>query len=419
MLRAYLPKKITPRTLLIILMPSLVLQGIIAYVFLERYRDHITQRLSRITAGEIAFIAHSPHTQEKILEQTLEQTLSVDIVFRPSGTLPGSVMQKNTLLYKTLHKELSQHLTLPFRIDTTDHGRTVVVHVQRRDGLLSISLPLWRTYATRGYIFLVWSTCAAALLIALMLFLLKNQIRPVRALCSAMDAFGRGRDVPNFVPRGSLEVRRAGLAFLRMKTRLQRAVEQRTLMLAGVSHDMRTLLTRFQLQLSLLPQTKKTKALKKDTFEMERILNAYLDFAQTHEQEDIRQVSLKNFLKEISADIPLDVPQKLTVSVRPNSFRRAIRNLITNALTHAKTVRIKAQNTPEDVEIFIEDDGPGIPEPARDSVFRPFYQLENNTPGRGLGLAIARDIVQAHGGTITLTDSTLGGLCVHLRLPAS
>ena len=424
MLRAYLPKKLAARTLLIILAPSLILQGIIAYAFFERHHTRVTQRLSSITADEVALISHIYRTHAQIIENSLH----LQIHFTPSGTLPqtSSAQRENSLLYRTLHEELRSALTHPFRIDMAPGGRSVVIHIQYPDGLLSVEVPLWRTYATRSHVFLALSGSAAFLLITLMILLIRNQLRSIRTLSRTMEAFGHGHETSQFVPRGPLEVRRAGRAFLSMKTRLQRAIQQRTFMLAGVSHDMRTLLTRFQLQLSLLPETKETKALQEDTQEMERILNAYLDFAQTDEQEDSQRIALLDMLQEIlPADraVTLDIPQEFTLSVRPNSFKRCLRNLLTNALTYAKTVQVRARRTLEEVEIFIEDDGPGIPREAREAVFRPFYRLDAaralKTSGRGLGLAIARDVVQAHGGTITLKQSFLGGLCVHLRFPAS
>ena len=279
------------------------------------------------------------------------------------------------------------------------------------------------------HIFIVWMVVSATVLLIVAILFLRNQIRPILSLADAADLFGRGRPAPmDFKVRGAREVRLAAQAFLDMRERIERHVEQRTIMLAGVSHDLRTILTRFRLQLAMMrgPQI---EALKRDVDEMQQMLEDYLAFAKGDSGEDAKRISVREVLEEVqmAAEAPgktiqLDVRQDpFTVALKRNAFKRAITNLVTNATRYADRVSIRALKSRGWLTVVVEDNGPGIPADKREDVFRPFHSLDaarnQNKKSTGLGLAITRDIVRSHGGEITLDQSMLGGLRAVIRIP--
>jgi two-component system osmolarity sensor histidine kinase EnvZ len=260
---------------------------------------------------------------------------------------------------------------------------------------------------------------------------LRNQIRPVLDLTDAAESFGKGRPTPpNFKPRGAEEVRRAGIAFIQMRERIERQIEQRTQMLAGISHDLRTILTRFRLQLAVAgSKSSDLDALNKDIDDMQSMLEAYMSFARGEAAEDTGSFDLTAYLEKLATEARLR-KRKLTtrltgepeVLVRPNAFARLLSNLVSNAFRHAKNIKVAATHTRGFLTVIIDDDGPGIPVAQREEVFKPFVRLDTarnqDSGGTGLGLSIARDIARSHGGDITLDDSPLGGLRAIVRVPA-
>jgi two-component system osmolarity sensor histidine kinase EnvZ len=265
------------------------------------------------------------------------------------------------------------------------------------------------------------------LLIVAIIFL-RNQIKPILRLADAAESFGKGREVPNFRPRGAREVRRAAAAFIEMKTRIERAMEQRTAMLAGVSHDLRTVLTRFKLELALIKESPEVDAMKKDIDEMARMLEAYLAFARGDSGEIAAPTDMAEFLEELRLDaerhghttsVVFHGPP--IVTVRPAAFRRCLGNLVSNAARFAPSISITGHRDHRYLTVTVDDDGPGIPSGMREEVFKPFLRLDDarnqDEGGTGLGLAIARDIARSHGGDITLGDSPLGGLRATVRVP--
>jgi two-component system osmolarity sensor histidine kinase EnvZ len=268
---------------------------------------------------------------------------------------------------------------------------------------------------------------STVLLIVAIIFL-RNQIKPILRLADAAESFGKGREVPNFRPRGAREVRRAAAAFIEMKTRIERAMEQRTAMLAGVSHDLRTILTRFKLELALIDGSPEVDAMKKDIDEMARMLEAYLAFARGDSGETSAPTDMAEFLEELRLDAERHGHKATVVfhgppivTVRPAAFKRCLANLVSNAARHAPSIAITGHRDHRYLTVAVDDDGPGIPPGLREEVFKPFLRLDDarnqDEGGTGLGLAIARDIARSHGGDITLGDSPLGGLRATVRVP--
>jgi two-component system osmolarity sensor histidine kinase EnvZ len=300
------------------------------------------------------------------------------------------------------------------------------------DGVLHMVVPRDRVTVSSPDIFIVWMVGSALILTAVAVLFLRNQVRPIERLARASDAFGKGRSVPDFKPYGATEVRRAAQAFLTMRERIERHVTQRTEMLAGVSHDLRTPLTRIKLTLALMSENEDVRALKTDVAEMERMLDEYLDFARGEGGEKAESGDLGAIVRDAAsaaararpagpAQLTLDVPAGLVLTVKSNALKRCVTNLIDNALKYGKTVNVSLQRDERLVQIVVDDDGPGIPEARREEAFRPFHRLDEGrnlqSGGVGLGLAIARDIARAHGGDLVLDTSPRGGLRAVVRLP--
>jgi two-component system osmolarity sensor histidine kinase EnvZ len=305
----------------------------------------------------------------------------------------------------------------------------VEIRVQLEDAILRIFAPRGRAYASNSHIFLVWMVSTSVVLIAIALLFLRNQIKPILTLAKAAEQFGKGRPVSSFRPRGAREVRKAAQAFIDMRERIERQIEQRTTMLSGVSHDLRTILTRFKLELALLGDSPETEALRADVDEMTHMLEDYLAFAQGDAGEASKLVDIPVMLDEIAdtarrggSAVETQFEGEPEALVRALGFRRCISNLVSNAAKHASRIRLGGRHVGGWLAITVDDNGPGIPPEEREAVFRPFYRLDTarnvDIAGSGLGLAISRDIAMSHGGDVTLTDSPLGGLRATLMIPA-
>jgi two-component system, OmpR family, osmolarity sensor histidine kinase EnvZ len=318
---------------------------------------------------------------------------------------------------------------LTYWIDTVGSSGHIEIRIKLDGAVMRVLAPRAQLIPSNTHIFLVWMVASATFLLIVAILFLRNQIRPILALADAADRFGRGRaGPPDFKIRGAREVRLAAQAFLDMRDRIERHVEQRTIMLAGVSHDLRTILTRFRLQLAMM-RAPQIEALKRDVDEMQQMLEDYLAFAKGDAGEKTRRVNVGRVLEEIQAGaeapdktVKLDVRQDpLIVALRRNAFKRAILNLVTNASRYGDKIAIRALRSRGWLTVMVEDNGPGIPADKREDVFRPFHSLDGarnqNKKSSGLGLAIARDIVRGHGGEITLGESVLGGLKAVIRIP--
>jgi two-component system osmolarity sensor histidine kinase EnvZ len=315
----------------------------------------------------------------------------------------------------------------PFSVDWASDPVSVLIRVQLPDSVLDVQAPRKRLYTGTIYLFFIWLVGSAVLLFSIAALFMRNQVRAIRRLAVAAEAFGMGRDIGPIKPEGATEVRQAGVAFNRMQERIRRFLQQRTEMLAGVSHDLRTPLTRLRLALAMLPEREELGEeiadMTADVEEMERMIGGYLSFARGEGAEQASAVDLAHLLEDVAAGarrtgaaVTLEVPAALSLRLRPDAVRRAITNLVDNACRHARHVALGAARFgPRTVQVTVDDDGPGIPPDRREGAFRPF---ESGTGGgMGLGLTIARDIVRAHGGEITLEDSPLGGLRARVTLP--
>jgi two-component system osmolarity sensor histidine kinase EnvZ len=327
-----------------------------------------------------------------------------------------------------LSDEIRKQIGLPFWIDTVGRSNIVEIRVKLDDTVMRVFARRADVYDPNSWIFLVWMVATSFVVLAIAIAFLRNQIRPIVRLADAAEAFGKGREAPNFRPRGAREVRRAAAAFLEMKARIERAIEQRTTMLAGVSHDLRTILTRFKLELALLGDGPEIDAIKKDIDEMAAMLEAYLAFARGDMGEQPAPTDIGALLDELRADserhghkASVTFHGQPEVTVRPAAFKRCIANLVGNAARFGSAVAINGHRDHRWLTVTVDDDGPGIPPQMREDVFKPFLRLDDarnqDEGGTGLGLAIARDIARSHGGDITLGDSPLGGLRAAVRVP--
>ena len=430
-----MPKGLYARALIIIIAPMVLLQSVVTFVFLERHWQTVTHRLSTVTVQNIALLIDMheefPKPQNSDTLTTLaEKNLSLRIRFAPGDELPEARTKPFfDLLDSTLSDELERQIGRPFWIDTVGRSDFVDIRVKLDEGVMRVLARRSQTYASNSHIFLVWMLGTSLVLLTVAILFLRNQIKPILRLAQAAESFGKGRPPPSdFRPRGAREVRQAAHAFIEMRDRIERHVEQRTVMLAGVSHDLRTILTRFKLQLALFEENSEIDAMRADVDEMQAMLEDYMAFAKGDSGETIDRVDIGEILSEVKAQahgdkaIKIAVKGKpLVVSVRRHAFKRAIANLVNNAARFADHVNVSAAKRNGSLTIEVDDDGPGIPEAEREQVFRPFYRLDDarnqDSGSTGLGLAIAQDIARIHGGSITLSQSRLGGLKAVLKVP--
>lgn len=429
-----LPRSLFGRWLVLLVAPIVVLQALLTYIFYERHWDSVTRRLGLAVAGEIAVLIdtrenHADPATLTDLMQRMNFALELTAAFIPGADFPPGIPapRRYSILDRMLLQALSERVQMPYHIDTQRNDRTIVIYVKLPDALLRVTLPESRVFSTSTYAFVIWMAAASVVLLGIAVLFLRNQIKPIRRLAEAADAFGKGREITEFRPAGAEEVRAAARAFLAMRDRIRRHIRERTDMLAGVSHDLRTPLTRMKLQLSMMSGDAEIDELKRDVEEMEKMVGAYLAFARGQSEQPAEPTDLGNLITELADDVrrrgrelQIDIPQGLTLPLRRLSFKRALSNLVENGLRFGRQVRLAVTRHPNRVEISIEDDGPGLPERERHKVFRPFYRLDQSRHGSGnvgLGLTIARDAVLAHGGEIILGQSPLGGLMVTIRLP--
>lgn len=434
-LKRAMPRGLYGRSLIIIVAPMVLLQVVVTYVFLERHWQMVTERLSSAVVSDIALLVeasttfHEDEAGAPQLTALAWEQLEISVSFRPGEKLPTEMLNNRfSLLDQSLRQQLEKRIGRPYWIDTVSYPEYVDIRIQLPDGVVRV-LPLRsRVYATNTHIFIVWMVGASLLLIAIAILFLRNQIRPIERLALAAESFGKGRDVTAFKPSGAQEVRRAAAAFLDMRERIKRQIEQRTAMLAGVSHDLRTPLTRFKLQLAMMGDAPEIEELKTDVRDMEHMLEDYLAFARGEEGEAAQLTNISDLIGQVRFDaerhgnrIALETGPAVQLPVRPIMFKRCLTNLVDNATKYASTVRLTLTADAKTVTILVDDDGEGIPEDQLEEVFRPFLRLDTarnlNTAGTGLGLAIARDIAHSHGGEIRLSKSPLGGLRAEITLP--
>ncbi|MDA9525386.1 ATPase [Bradyrhizobium sp. CCBAU 11434] len=431
--KGWMPTGLYARALLIMIVPMVILQTVVAFVFMERHWNTVTRRLSAAVVQDIAALidVYKSYPQDKDRAQlkSIGQRLQLVVDFLPPGDMPPPGPKPFfSLLDQTLSVQLGQKIGRSFWIDTVGRSNLVEIRIQLDDAVMRVFAQRSAAYASNSEIFLFWMVGTSSILLIVSVLFLRNQIKPILRLADAAESFGKGRDAPNFRPRGAREVRRAAGAFLEMKSRIERAMEQRTAMLAGVSHDLRTILTRFKLELELIGDSPELEGMRRDVDEMSMMLEDYLAFARGDSGEQSQPTDMAQALEELRSDAErhghtatVTFTGLPVVTVKPASFKRCLANLVTNAARYGKAIAISGQRDHRYLTVTVDDDGPGIPTHLREEVFKPFLRLDNarnqDEGGTGLGLAIARDIARSHGGDITLGDSPMGGLRASVRIP--
>ena len=430
--KKYLPKSLFGRALLIIMLPIAIMQMAVAYFFFNAHWDQVTANLSDSVAADVSVAVQLYKQNPTVnrverLDEMLSPKMELSVALEEGDALPVTTRDSFfSNLDKTLRRSLRNSLTDEFWFDTTRYPNHIDIRVAVDEGVLRFIAARERVFAPTGFVFIFWLITATVLLSLVSIVFIRNQAKPITELAAAADAFGKGQDISNFKPSGASEVRLAGQSFLKMRGRIGRHIEQRTTMLAGVSHDLRTPLTRLKLHLAMQDESEDNEAARQDIIDMESMLGGYLDFARGLEGEGTQPVDMNDFLSAIILKCPdprpsLLVTKEISAHIRPQALERAVMNLITNAQKYAKECRITLTENGKNIFVAVEDDGPGIPEGKRLEAFKAFQRLDTarnqNIEGVGLGLSIARDIVQIHGGALRLDNSDMGGLKALIRLP--
>jgi two-component system osmolarity sensor histidine kinase EnvZ len=432
-IKALLPRTMFGRSLLIVITPLVLLQAIAAWIFYDRHWTAVSWRLASGVAGEVALVidtlplALSPAAAARLLDRAAAATELRFTVIR-AARLSAPRLAAGTLVEQQLKDALRGRVAFPYRVEAFDDLLGARIEVQLPQGVLRADVPHDRLYSPTTYIFVMWMVGSSLVLLAVASVFLRNQVKSLRRLAAAADSFGKGRPVPFFKVEGAVEIRQAAVAFLRMRERIQRQIRQRTQMLAGVSHDLRTPLTRMKLALELLDGDPAVEELRSDVVEMEHMVHGYLDFVRGEGTEAPIETDIALLLEDIAAAVrregrplTLATPAECVISVRPNALRRCLGNLLANAHRYGNHVWLTGLAVGEGVEIVVDDDGPGIPPDDRERVFRAFARLDPSrnpsTGGVGLGLTIARDVARGHGGDLSLETAPQGGLRARLHLP--
>ena len=432
-IKHFLPRTLFGRTLLIIITPFLLMQVIATYYFYDQHWKKVTRRLANGVSGEIAYVIEELEQRElesQAIFAEAARTMGLVITFHEDAVLPDQPsISGNVILETQLREALKRSIEQPFIFDPEVTRDFALIQVQMDGGVLHTRVPRRRLFSSTSQVFVVWMMGSGLILFALALLFMRKQIGPILRLAAAADGFGKGRDVPSFRPEGALEVRQAAAAFLVMRERIQRQITQRTEMLAGVSHDLRTPLTRIKLQLAMLGDGPEIEDLKGDVADMETMIDGYLAFARGEGDEHAAPTDLSALLHEVVASVRREgaeveevIDGGLQLALRPQAMKRCLANLLSNAARHASRIWVTAgASGPRFVEIVVDDDGPGIPEEHLSDVFKPFFRIDpsrnQQTGGTGLGLTIARDVVRGHGGELRLSRAPQGGLRCQVRLP--
>lgn len=428
-IKAYLPKSMFGRSLLILVVPLVLIETISVYIFFDNHWESVTKALANNIAGEVATVIalYEAKPEESEFFKVLAGThLKLRTHFIPDKILTTSTLEEGK--DSALDSALSSRIFKPYTFTITP--KDILVTAEVEDGLLQFTTPSKRLQGKSFFLFILWVAGTSALFLCVAVIFMHNQVKPLRRLAIAADRFGKGRSFPYFKPEGSTEIRKVAQAFLNMKERLLRQLTQRTEMLAGVSHDLRTPLTRMRLQLAMMPNSSETEGLQKDVEEMGKMLEGYLTFARGEGLEEACDTDIHELILDATQGrmqpesiIHFTSEEALPkLCVKPQALKRCLMNLINNATRYGHEVWVNTSTTPEALIICVEDDGPGIPEDKYTDVFQPFFRLDASrnmaTGGVGLGLSIARDIAHTHGGEITLSRSGAhGGLAASLVLP--
>lgn len=433
LLKRFAPRTLIGRSVTILVTPMIVVQVVATWAFYDRHWDIVTKRLVSTVAGDIAMVIDGmeafPGEDNRVAVLRVSETAGLRSSFAAGASLPGEApVIGSGILDRRLSRALTRKLGRPYHMETRGYGDWIRIKVQLTDGLLDVFVKKRRLFDETTYLFLAWLIGTSLGMIGIAVIFMRNQVRPIRRLAVAVDEFGKGRDVPDLVPSGAAEIRTLTTAFNITRARIRRMIAQRTEMLAGVSHDLRTPLTRLKLHLAILGEDRRIADLKSDVGEMESLVEEYLAFAAGEGTEAVVDADVAPILDEVisgarrdGVDVDFRAQAGLVVPIRPNAFRRCLTNVVSNAVRHAEHVSVRARRTRDTIEIIVDDDGPGIPETAREDVFKPFYRVDDSrnpaTGGTGLGLAIARDVIRGHGGDIRIETAPAGGVRARLRMP--
>ena len=435
-LKRLMPRRLFSRSLMIIVIPMLLLQTVVTIVFFDRHYRITTAIMTLGVVNDVAYMVMLENSQKPGAERDRQRQVAAGLFgysaeFMPGEQLTRTVSAPSTLLDRQLDFIFTSQLAQSVSFDTQRYPDHVDVRMQLTDGVLRLLIPRERVTASSADIFVLWMIGSSLVLIAIAVLFLRNQVKPIERLAAAAEAFGKGRPVADFKPHGATEVRKASTAFIQMRERIDRFVQQRTEMLAGISHDLKTPLTRMRLQLAMMPRDADTEAMQSDLADMERMLNEYLEFARGEGSDAVEPADLAALAEEAVANaerahhaadrITLGSAESVTIAVRPHALKRCLTNLIDNALKYGRHAEVSVRAAGRSVELVVDDDGPGIAEERREEAFRPFHRLDEGrnlqAGGVGLGLTIARDIARSHGGDVLLQNSARGGLRAVIRLP--
>jgi two-component system osmolarity sensor histidine kinase EnvZ len=431
MLKKILPHSLFGRFLMIILLPNIMVQLVAVYIFYERHWSGVSKHMTVALASEISMIVQS--VEQKSLEDIegfvdlVNQNMYLDVAFSMESDLPKTHidLQKD---FKVLLNELQKKISYPYSIGYVEGDSKIEVDIQLAKGTLHIITSKKRISNPSTYIFIMWMIGAAFIFLVISILFMRTQVRSIINVAVAAEKFGKGQDDGKFKPSGATEVRKVGRSFIAMRNRINKQIKQRTEMLAGVSHDLKTPLTRIKLQLAMMEQSKTIKELQEDIVEMEKMIQGYLDFAKGKERVIDAAVNISDLLRSVVAGyrhqhrmIDLKTKHGVILHVNANSFRRAVANIIDNALRYGNKLEINSSTLKNKLIVLFDDDGPGIAEKERKLVFKPFYKIDSSrhleNGSTGLGLTIAQDIIVSYGGKIILADSPLGGLRVRIEMP--
>ncbi len=429
-IKKILPKRLFYRSLIIVATPIILLQIIITIVFFDSLWIKANKGMTRSLVSEVKTLFEIYKDDKTNKEEILDlynKNFDFVVRFKENEIFPTEMPERwYSPMDRSLRRELKSAFPYSYWFDTTSYKETVYLKIKYKNGFLQIFFPKNKIAPSSARIFALWITLPGLLLITIAIVFLKNQTRPIVNLAKAAEKFGKGEYIKEFRPSGAKEIRQAAYEFDKMRKRITIHLKQRSEMLSGISHDLRTPLTRLKLQLAMLKQQDLAKKMGDDIEEMERMLNEYLEFSRHQKNEETEIVNLNDIIKDIlskyeNKKISSNIENNLTINIRPNSIKRCLANLIDNGLAYGEKVNIIVKKTLNHIVIFVDDDGPGIPENERLNVMKPFYRIDKsrgqNKSGVGLGLSITNDIIRSHGGNIALEKSPLNGLRVKISLP--
>ena len=430
-LKKILPKQLFYRSLLIVATPIIIMQITISIVFFDSLWIKTNKGMTRALVNEISTFVEAYNNENYDKEEitnlfSVYQDLNIEFIQDENFNYNFDERWFSPI-DRTLRRELKSRFgPKDFWFNTTSYKELIDLRIKYQSGYFKFLVPRDRITSSSARIFALWITLPAILVIFIAILFLKNQTRPITKLAEASEKFGKGEDVEEYRPSGALEIRKAGLEFDRMRKRILRHLNQRSEMLSGISHDLRTPLTRIKLQLAFIKDKEITTKLSRDVDEMEKMLNEYLQFSRSNfteknEEFNLSEMIISTVKKYEDRNILIDQEKEIYFSGRKNLIQRCLNNLLDNAVNFSKKIKIKQQKIKKSILIYIEDDGPGIPSSEYENVFKPFYKIDksrNQTKSSvGLGLSIASDIIRSHGGNIELGESDMGGLKIKIVLP--